>query len=828
MIDKLDGTRRISANGTISNQKRADEQKKAVDDVVSNVKEAVKGLDGLAEGTKAYDDQMQKVIQSTKDASSVLSDYYDSFSNIDTSAAVQEIESLGKSLDLSQYVDNPDEALTAIAQGIDDVKSTYTSKMEELKSEADRLKEEAKLMPNVTDEELNAFNLSVDYAYSQAQNQLTVASNKVLGVYSQELATQMSDVANNAAADWEKGIVSTFLQPYSTKEEYILYELYQHNNRIVEDGVQKSLQDAYSVIPSNIETDVVTAMNSIVENEEGAYRSALMDGTFYDDNYNMLNNVLGAVDSLDYTTPANTFSTQHYNAMYQAMQGYDYQSLGYLWNSEAGGAVLSNSQIFADQNRLTANEGAAAFSQEYRDFLAENTDTISALEETGASYGGSIIEGLNKKIETDMVTTTPLINDWFKLIDTNIHDNPFMPFGSPNKKTQEYGKDTIDGFNLGITTNAQTSKQAIASWFTVINLEIQSRLDFVKQQFNTLLSNIFSGQDFDVETPIATLFTNVTTTLTNKMNELGAYLIGTLMPTFITTFLTPAFDTFIVWFDEVAMLTWWDEHLLPWFEAEKWDTDIYAPVEENMQTHYNTFIEWWDKSIQDWWDNHLIKPWFTKEKWDKDVFDPLKKNIQEHWKKFKEWWDGSIKDWWDNHLMPWINNWNTLITTTCEDLQTLTDETWIAVKKKISENINEAKDAVEEACSAMSEAIEAVAAAIDALIAKANSLKGMKIDFKVGGFASGGFPQGDLFIANEAGPELIGTIGGRTAVASNNEITGIADAVYETGSQESQLLGTLISVSRQILDKEPLVIGDREIARMANNGQNQLGMTIIS
>jgi hypothetical protein len=300
------------------------------------------------------------------------------------------------------------------------------------------------------------------------------------------------------------------------------------------------------------------------------------------------------------------------------------------------------------------------------------------------------------------------------------------------------------------------------------------------------------------------------------------------MPNFITTFLTPAFDTFIVWFDEVAMLTWWDEHLLPWFEAEKWDTDIYAPVEENMQTHYNTFIEWWDKSIQDWWDNHLIKPWFTKEKWDKDVFEPLKKNIQEHWKKYKEWWDGSIKDWWDNHLMPWINNWNTLITTTCEDLQTLTDETWIAVKKKISENINEAKDAVEEACNAMSEAIEAVAAAIDALIAKANSLKGMKIDFKVGGFASGGFPQGDLFIANEAGPELVGTIGGRTAVASNNEITGIADAVYETGSQESQLLGTLISVSRQILDKEQIVIGDREIARMANNGQNQLGMTIIS
>lgn len=38
-------------------------------------------------------------------------------------------------------------------------------------------------------------------------------------------------------------------------------------------------------------------------------------------------------------------------------------------------------------------------------------------------------------------------------------------------------------------------------------------------------------------------------------------------------------------------------------------------------------------------------------------------------------------------------------------------------------------------------------------------------------FASGGFPDtGEMFIAREAGPEMIGTIGGRTAVANNNDI----------------------------------------------------------
>lgn len=50
-------------------------------------------------------------------------------------------------------------------------------------------------------------------------------------------------------------------------------------------------------------------------------------------------------------------------------------------------------------------------------------------------------------------------------------------------------------------------------------------------------------------------------------------------------------------------------------------------------------------------------------------------------------------------------------------------------------------------------------------------------------FADGGFPEeGQLFIANEAGPEMVGTIGGRTAVAPSNDIVeavrqGVYDAV---------------------------------------------------
>ncbi len=48
------------------------------------------------------------------------------------------------------------------------------------------------------------------------------------------------------------------------------------------------------------------------------------------------------------------------------------------------------------------------------------------------------------------------------------------------------------------------------------------------------------------------------------------------------------------------------------------------------------------------------------------------------------------------------------------------------------------------------------------------------------GFADGGFPDtGELFIAREAGPELVGRINGKTAVANNDQIvSGISSGVY--------------------------------------------------
>lgn len=82
-----------------------------------------------------------------------------------------------------------------------------------------------------------------------------------------------------------------------------------------------------------------------------------------------------------------------------------------------------------------------------------------------------------------------------------------------------------------------------------------------------------------------------------------------------------------------------------------------------------------------------------------------------------------------------------------------------------------------------------------------------------GGYASGGFPdEGQMFIAREAGPEMVGTIGGRTAVANNDQIVeGIRQGVFEAVS--AAMSGGQNDVNVKVyLDSREIKAGQRRLA----------------
>src|SRR5699024_2759445 len=74
-------------------------------------------------------------------------------------------------------------------------------------------------------------------------------------------------------------------------------------------------------------------------------------------------------------------------------------------------------------------------------------------------------------------------------------------------------------------------------------------------------------------------------------------------------------------------------------------------------------------------------------------------------------------------------------------------------------------------------------------------------------FASGGFPEpGQLFYANESGPELVGTMGGRTAVANGDQIvSGIQNGVENGNMPVVAALYQLIAIAERIAEKDTTV-----------------------
>ena len=76
-----------------------------------------------------------------------------------------------------------------------------------------------------------------------------------------------------------------------------------------------------------------------------------------------------------------------------------------------------------------------------------------------------------------------------------------------------------------------------------------------------------------------------------------------------------------------------------------------------------------------------------------------------------------------------------------------------------------------------------------------------------GWWAQGGFPDpGSLFFAGEAGPEMVGTMGGQTAVANNDQIVeGIRRGVADAQSRQNELLREQNALLRELLAKDTTV-----------------------
>lgn len=144
-----------------------------------------------------------------------------------------------------------------------------------------------------------------------------------------------------------------------------------------------------------------------------------------------------------------------------------------------------------------------------------------------------------------------------------------------------------------------------------------------------------------------------------------------------------------------------------------------------------------------------------------------------------------------------MNTFYTTISAMTTNFGTVSKAQITAYLLKVYDNIYNTFDAIRQTLQQVSDEVTRM---LNKMVSDANSLAGLtgkKYDyvsgytmqqaqrFDIEMFANGGFPRsGELFIAREAGAELVGSIGGKTAVGGNDQIErAIFNAVLTAMSQ---------------------------------------------
>lgn len=186
-----------------------------------------------------------------------------------------------------------------------------------------------------------------------------------------------------------------------------------------------------------------------------------------------------------------------------------------------------------------------------------------------------------------------------------------------------------------------------------------------------------------------------------------------------------------------------------------------------------------------------------------------KKNFEDSWKSLKTVADSIWQD---------IKN---IINGKIEDLKKKLDEKFDGIATKISETVEKIKNAFKFEWELPH--IKLPHFSIEGnLSLNPPSIPKITVDW----YAAGGFPDaGSLFIAREAGPELVGTIGNRTAVANNDQIVeGISAGVRNAnGDVVTALYAAATQIIRAVNAKDTATYLDgQKVSEAVTKGQNRM------
>ena len=279
----------------------------------------------------------------------------------------------------------------------------------------------------------------------------------------------------------------------------------------------------------------------------------------------------------------------------------------------------------------------------------------------------------------------------------------------------------------------------------------------------------------------------------------------------------------------------WETIKIVWGIASEWvDTNVIQPVAGFFSELWTNISEW---AVSAW--ESITNAWGEFTQWvETDIIVPVGEFFSNLWSDIRVWasdaWIGikntfyEVGNWFDTNVIQPLSN---LFSSLWDGITKWASDTWAkicdgfltaynyinthfltplrtAVATVFDGLVGAVKAALNGVISALNSALRWIFGGINSIL---SDLK----NFSIAGYspfaglrtisvpqipmlADGGFVDpGQLFIAREAGAEMVGSIGRRTAVANNDQIVeGIATATRE-GNED--LINALYAVAQQII-----------------------------
>lgn len=302
------------------------------------------------------------------------------------------------------------------------------------------------------------------------------------------------------------------------------------------------------------------------------------------------------------------------------------------------------------------------------------------------------------------------------------------------------------------------------------------------------------------------------------------------------------------WWSNTAIVGWWNDNVKPWFTQEKW-TELFDSIKTSLKSKWDETVGQWKIDVSSWW-NENVAPWFTAEKWS-GIFNSIKNSLKNVWHDTAGQWLSDITTWWNNDVQPWftLEKWTNLLSkipTAFSDAFNAAKEKALGVVEelynkivgwvgkmieKIENVITKAKEAIglssssgsSSSSSSIGKSTTSSSSKLSINIPKITipTIKVPTISVNIPKFATGGFPEDGLFMANHG--ELLGKFAnGRTAVANNEQITtGIENAVYRAMMNVMQS-GAFGNNGNIMVNAVLKTENDEVLARAVTRGQEKI------